>query len=242
MIALGIVGYTGWNYAIHNMLESMIEQSIGKDFNLDNILQQDQEADPSESRDAGDNQTGGGGQPEANHSDKDQPTNGDKSNNQDGGGSAAGGGGIPSKPSGGSTDNTKGTADGSVDSSKPSGGSSSDKTTTGTTGQPKTGSGNDSAPTSDGNGSASYDPSISVEKAKQVQESITLKEKTKVTSVLAKRLSPGDLSTLMKLAGNGMTVTEKKEAKKMLLEKLSEKEYNELIDIAQKYGLSQGKK
>jgi len=86
-----------------------------------------------------------------------------------------------------------------------------------------------------------YTPNISEEKAQKVQQEITAKDKALVTSVLLKKLSPSDVSLFMKLASGGMTVEEKKEAKKILLNKLTEEEYNELIAIAAKYGLSQGK-
>ncbi|MNR68230.1 hypothetical protein D3C85_1926620 [compost metagenome] len=44
------------------------------------------------------------------------------------------------------------------------------------------------------------------------------------------------------MAGNGLSVDEKKKAKDIILQKLTEDEYNQLIGIAAKYGLSQGKK
>ena len=70
---------------------------------------------------------------------------------------------------------------------------------------------------------------------------MTTKEKAQVTSVLLKKLSPNDIATFMKMAGDGLTVEEKREAKKVFLQKLTEEEYNQLIAIAAKYGLSQGK-
>ena len=91
-------------------------------------------------------------------------------------------------------------------------------------------------------GSLRYEANITPEKAKQVQQSITMKEKTKVTSILLKRLGSNDISKLIQLAGGGLTVQEKREAKKLLLERLTPEEYDELIIIAAKYGLSQGKK
>lgn len=86
-----------------------------------------------------------------------------------------------------------------------------------------------------------YDPSISAEQAKKVQESITAKEKARVSSILLKKLSASDISTFMNLSKGGLTNEEKEEAKKIVMQKLSEDEYNELIAIAAKYGLSQGK-
>ena len=85
-----------------------------------------------------------------------------------------------------------------------------------------------------------YSPEISVEKAEKVQEEITLREKAKVTEVVLRNFSADDLRLFMQLAQGGLTVEEKKEAKKIFLEKLSPEEYNALITIAAKYGLSRG--
>jgi hypothetical protein len=96
-------------------------------------------------------------------------------------------------------------------------------------------------PDKHGQDALAYTPNISEEKAQKVQDEISAKDKALVTSVLLKKLSPSDISLFMKLAGGGMTVEEKREAKKILLNKLTEEEYNELVAIAAKYGLSQGK-
>lgn len=87
----------------------------------------------------------------------------------------------------------------------------------------------------------SYSAEVSVDKAVAVKEDITFAEKTKLMTIMLKRLSASDIKTLSDLAGGGLSVEKKVEAKKIILEKLSEKEYDELIKIAQKYGLSQGK-
>ncbi|MNW19306.1 hypothetical protein D3C71_2192420 [compost metagenome] len=55
-----------------------------------------------------------------------------------------------------------------------------------------------------------------------------------------KRFSAKELDAFMKLASGGLTHKEKVEAKKLVLEKLSEEEYNQLIAIAARLGLSQG--
>lgn len=86
-----------------------------------------------------------------------------------------------------------------------------------------------------------YDPSIDANKAAKAQEEITVREKLQITSIFMKRFSAKELDAFMKLAGGGLTHEEKKEAKKLVLEKLSEEEYNQLIGIAAKLGLSQGK-
>ncbi|MEK0313688.1 hypothetical protein [Cohnella sp. 56] len=89
--------------------------------------------------------------------------------------------------------------------------------------------------------SHSYSAEVSVDKAQTVKEEITFAEKTKLMTIMLKRLNANDIKTLSDLAGGGLSVEKKKEAKKIILEKLSEKEYDELIKIAQKYGLSEGK-
>lgn len=88
---------------------------------------------------------------------------------------------------------------------------------------------------------STYNPEISVDKAEEVQENISFSEKTKVMTIMLSKLSTSDIKTLQQLASGGLTVEKKKEAKELILEKLSEDEYNELIAIAKKYGLSQGK-
>ncbi|WP_010276905.1 hypothetical protein [Paenibacillus senegalensis] len=90
-------------------------------------------------------------------------------------------------------------------------------------------------------GQVKYEPTISIEKAEQAQEEISLKDKAKVTSVLLKRLSSSDIKQLKSLASGGLSVEDKRQAKKIILDRLSEEEYNELIAIAAKLGLSQGK-
>jgi hypothetical protein len=89
--------------------------------------------------------------------------------------------------------------------------------------------------------SSTYQAEISVEKAENVKENISFAEKAKVMSVMLKRLSASDIKTLQQLASGGLSVEKKREAKEIILKKLTEEEYDELIAIAKKYGLSQGK-
>ena len=86
-----------------------------------------------------------------------------------------------------------------------------------------------------------YRAEVSAEKAKEVQENITLGEKAKLTSVFLKQLSIEDMKELEKLASGGLSVEEKKKARSLILEKLTPEQYDELIEIAKKYGMSQGK-
>lgn len=90
--------------------------------------------------------------------------------------------------------------------------------------------------------SSGYHAEISVDQAKSVKEDISLSEKLTVTSILLKKLTADDIQLFSDLFSDGLTVEEKKKAKKLILDKLSEEEYDELIAIASKYGLSQGKR
>lgn len=86
-----------------------------------------------------------------------------------------------------------------------------------------------------------YRGEITVDKAKCAQESITLKDKAKVATLLLAKLSPSDLKLFGEMMSGGLTTDEKKKAKDIILKKMSEDEYDELIAIAAKLGLSQGK-
>lgn len=90
-------------------------------------------------------------------------------------------------------------------------------------------------------GSTGYKAEISAGKAKEVQDQISLTEQVKITTVLLKKLDGNDLKQLQNMFDKGVSLEEKRKAKAMILEKLSEEEYDELIAIASKYGLSKGK-
>lgn len=85
-----------------------------------------------------------------------------------------------------------------------------------------------------------YTAEISTDKAKDIEENATISEKASVVSVMMKNLSASDISQLKDLADGGLSLEEKREARSIILEKLSEEEYNKLIKIAHKYGVSQG--
>ncbi|NEN80775.1 hypothetical protein [Paenibacillus elgii] len=89
--------------------------------------------------------------------------------------------------------------------------------------------------------STGYKAEISAGKAKEVQDQISLTEQVKVTTVLLKKLDGNDLKQLQNMFDKGVSLEEKRKAKATILEKLSEEEYDELIAIASKYGLSKGK-
>lgn len=86
-----------------------------------------------------------------------------------------------------------------------------------------------------------YSAHVSVDKAKKVEETMTLSEQLKVVNILVKRLTTNDIQQIANLMQDGLNVDEKRQAKHIILERLSEEEYNDLIQIAVKYGLSQGK-
>ncbi|WP_409344191.1 hypothetical protein [Paenibacillus sp. MBLB4367] len=87
---------------------------------------------------------------------------------------------------------------------------------------------------------STYKAEISTDKAKKVQEEITVKEKAMISSILLKKLGASDISAFLNMSKGGVSEEEKLEAKRVILQKLSEDEYNQLIAIAAKYGLSQG--
>ncbi|WP_169087675.1 hypothetical protein [Paenibacillus sp. PL91] len=86
-----------------------------------------------------------------------------------------------------------------------------------------------------------YNGEVTIDKAKDLQEKITVSEKAQVSSVLLKELSVSDIKELQALASGGMSLEEKKQARSIILEKLSPEQYDELIQVAKKYGMSQGK-
>jgi hypothetical protein len=86
-----------------------------------------------------------------------------------------------------------------------------------------------------------YDGRVTPEKIENAENQITLKEKTKVTTSLLSSLSAKDISLFMSMSASGMSIEEKKAAKKIVLQRLTEEQYDELIVIAAKLGLSQGK-
>ncbi|SFT25310.1 hypothetical protein [Paenibacillus sp. BC26] len=86
-----------------------------------------------------------------------------------------------------------------------------------------------------------YSSEVSVEKAKNIKESVSIKDKASVTSILLKKLSLKDMKKLQQLASGGLSIEEKREARKIVLNEVSPEQYNELSQIAKKYGVSQGK-
>jgi hypothetical protein len=81
---------------------------------------------------------------------------------------------------------------------------------------------------------------VTKEQAIKVRDNLTVSDKAMVVSVLIKSLNLSDLKTLQMMASGGLTVEEKREAKQLLLGKLSSDKYNELSALAKKYGISRG--
>jgi hypothetical protein len=88
--------------------------------------------------------------------------------------------------------------------------------------------------------STPYVASISIDKAKNAKKNISFNDQTKISLILLNKLSSSDISLFSKMTSGGLTIPEKIEAKKIILQKLTEEEYSELIQIAAKLGLSQG--
>lgn len=86
-----------------------------------------------------------------------------------------------------------------------------------------------------------YTAQISTDKAKEIQENVTMKDKADVAAIVLGQLSVSDINRLKDLAKGGLTLEEKREARSIILGKVSEKQYNELSQVAKKYGVSQGK-
>lgn len=100
-------------------------------------------------------------------------------------------------------------------------------------------SGNVNLQTSDTLGAKilNYRALVSEDEVKAAYDKMTNYDRLKVYYLLSKRLGKKDLELLLKLAHGGLEPNEKKLAKRIILNKLSEKEYNEIIAIAKKYGL-----
>lgn len=211
LLILGIGGYFGLNYAIDRMLNT-----LAGDIDVEAIMGTD---DPEQQENEGESNSGEG---KGDHSTKP-------------------GSETVAKPGNSSGENSPGkdSAPTVPPSSNDSGGEQRDNTES--KAPPEGQQEESSSSEAQDNEQMKYEASISAEKASQAQEQITLKDKARVTSVLLKRLSSSDIQQLSSLASGGVSVEEKRQAKEIILDRLNEDEYNELIAIAAKLGLSQGK-
>lgn len=97
-----------------------------------------------------------------------------------------------------------------------------------------------SSPAAKSDSLTQYTPQISTEMAKKIQENVSVKDKADVVSIVLGELSMSDIKQLQALAQGGLTIDEKKEARTLVMGKVSEQQYNELVQIAKKYGVSEG--
>jgi hypothetical protein len=228
LILLGIIGYVSWNYAIGYVIGSIAANGMSESSGaaVGTGLSGKDSVKDSNTRSAAGSGAVAGTTVEQAQGQGDKPDQGKVNANRDQGVSAG-------QPASG---DTKGGAVGAAP------GSTQTQSTTGqTSGAAPTASTSSTPPTATAPSEPKYDGNISPEKAKQAEDSISVSEKAKLTAILLKKLSPSDISLFMKMAGDGMTIEEKKEAKKVFLQKLTEDEYNDLIAIAAKYGLSEGR-
>jgi hypothetical protein len=116
-------------------------------------------------------------------------------------------------------------------------GESGKDTTASTTSEPTKAPSTDPKDTS----SDGYTAQVSTDKAKEIQENVTMKDKADVAAIVLGQLSVSDINRLKELAKGGLTPKEKREARSIILGKVSEEQYNELSQVAKKYGVSQGK-
>jgi hypothetical protein len=110
-------------------------------------------------------------------------------------------------------------------------------TTASTTSEPTKAPSTDPKDTS----SDGYTAQVSTDKAKEIQENVTMKDKADVAAIVLGQLSVSDINRLKELAKGGLTLDEKREARSIILGKVSEEQYNELSQVAKKYGISRGK-
>ncbi|MGN7455610.1 hypothetical protein ACTHPH_12455 [Paenibacillus pasadenensis] len=89
--------------------------------------------------------------------------------------------------------------------------------------------------------SSAYLTTVSKDQMNEIKEDVSLNEKMAVMSILLKRLSVSDIRKLQQLAQGTLTREKKREARTIIHEKVTPEQYDELIAIAKKYGVSQGR-
>ncbi len=82
---------------------------------------------------------------------------------------------------------------------------------------------------------------VSKQKVKHVQESLTTADKAKIITIMTGSVTLSNAEKLLDMAKGGLTVAEKQQAKELLLVTLSPEDYNVLSALAKKYGISRGK-
>ncbi|GIP16509.1 hypothetical protein J40TS1_21510 [Paenibacillus montaniterrae] len=227
LIVLVVGGLFAANYAVDKVLDSMVGMSVDDLIGEEDVNESgNSDGTVSPPTGNGDSETDTGtGTNDGAVGDPNQSVSSGNSQNT----------GNSTDPSNGGGTNS---SNGGSDSSSSSSNGQQPNSSNGSNGEQASGSEQQG---SSGSNSGGYSPEVSSDKAKEVEENISIKDKAKVVSTLMGSLSASDISALQKLASGGLSVEEKKEARDLLLEKLTEDQYNELIGIAAKHGLSQGK-
>lgn len=86
-----------------------------------------------------------------------------------------------------------------------------------------------------------YTANLTGEKIKEIKEDVSVSDKMDVMAILLKKLSLSDIRKLQQLAQGGLTREKKREARAIIHDKVTPEQYDELITIAKKYGVSQGR-
>ena len=86
-----------------------------------------------------------------------------------------------------------------------------------------------------------YTANLTGEKIKDLKGDVSVSDKMDVMAILLKKLSLSDIRKLQQLARGGLTREKKREARAIIHDKVTPDQYNELITIAKKYGVSQGR-
>jgi hypothetical protein len=87
-----------------------------------------------------------------------------------------------------------------------------------------------------------YQADVTTERSETVENAITVDEKILITSIMLNQFNAEELQWFRKLAAGGLSTDEKKEMRALFFKKLTPEQYDRLIEIAKKYGVSQGKK
>lgn len=86
-----------------------------------------------------------------------------------------------------------------------------------------------------------YQAEVTTDRSVSVENAITLDEKVLITSIVLDKFNSEELGLFRKLTSGGLSIEEKKKMRALFLKKLTPEQYDQLIVIAKKYGVSQGK-
>lgn len=153
----------------------------------------------------------------------------------------AGGGGANTDEAAGGNSGEEATASTAPEATATPGADAGEGNNSTSTDKPKEDVAKETSAKGDSGVDTGYSAQVSADKARGIQENITVKEKADVAGILLGQISMSDIKRLQELAQGGLTVEEKREARRIMLDNLSEEQYNQLSSLAQKYGVSQGK-